>query len=54
MTSNRLSDWNPITWEGAQEDAGKAYYGAKKFAEKSGWDFLEKEKPSFDIVALNP
>ncbi|EJD54268.1 putative NAD dependent epimerase/dehydratase [Auricularia subglabra TFB-10046 SS5] len=47
-------DWNPVTWEEAQEDPETAYLGSKKYAEKSAWDFLEKEKPKFDIVTLCP
>ncbi|KZV86947.1 hypothetical protein EXIGLDRAFT_560078, partial [Exidia glandulosa HHB12029] len=31
-----------------------AYHGSKTFAEKSAYEFLGNEKPSFDIVTLNP
>lgn len=31
-----------------------AYRGSKKFAELAAWEFVEKEKPNFDIVTLCP
>lgn len=31
-----------------------AYRGSKKFAELAAWEFIEKEKPKFDIVTLCP
>ncbi|KAL2217995.1 ketoreductase [Thermoascus aurantiacus ATCC 26904] len=49
--SERL--WNPITWEEAQDPA-QVYRGSKTFAEKSAWEFVEKEKPGFDLVTINP
>eukprot|EP01111_Echinosteliopsis_oligospora_P010552 TRINITY_DN3311_c0_g1_i2.p1 TRINITY_DN3311_c0_g1~~TRINITY_DN3311_c0_g1_i2.p1 ORF type:complete len:354 (-),score=75.33 TRINITY_DN3311_c0_g1_i2:893-1909(-) len=49
------NDWNPVTYEQAcNENAIIGYIGSKKFAEKAAWDFLEKEKPHFDIVTLCP
>ncbi|KZV86952.1 NAD(P)-binding protein [Exidia glandulosa HHB12029] len=48
------SDWNPITWEQALAEPVGAYYGSKTFAEKAAYEFLDNEKPSFDIVTLNP
>jgi len=49
------SDWNPTTLEVALAGtAGNAYQASKKFAEKAAWDFLEKEKPNFDLVTLTP
>jgi dihydroflavonol-4-reductase len=30
------------------------YYYSKTLAEKAGWDFVEKEKPRFDLVTINP
>lgn len=47
-------DWNPITYEQAQKDPVAGYYGSKKLAEKAAWDFVENEKPSFDLVTLCP
>ena len=29
-------------------------YLAQTFAEKAAWDFVEKEKPNFDIATINP
>ncbi|KAF8608355.1 NAD(P)-binding protein [Ceratobasidium sp. AG-I] len=46
-------DWNPITAEDAQ-DPGSGYTASKKLAEKAAWDFVESEKPSFDLVTLCP
>jgi nucleoside-diphosphate-sugar epimerase len=31
-----------------------AYSGSKTFAEKAAWEFVEKEKPNFQISTLNP
>jgi dihydroflavonol-4-reductase len=30
------------------------YYYSKTLAEKAAWDFVEKEKPAFDLVVINP
>jgi len=46
--------WNPITMEEALSDNGLAYYGSKTFAERAAWDFVEREKPNFQITTLNP
>ncbi|QSZ35555.1 hypothetical protein DSL72_008425 [Monilinia vaccinii-corymbosi] len=49
------SDWNPTTLEsvlhGTQHNA---YQASKKFAELAAWDFMEKERPDFDLVTLAP
>ncbi|TAQ88809.1 hypothetical protein B7494_g2866 [Chlorociboria aeruginascens] len=48
-------DWNPTTWEGALTGTqNSGYQASKKFAEKSAWDFVETEKPNFDLVTLTP
>lgn len=48
-------DWNPVTWEGALVGPPNAgYQASKKFAEKAAWEFVEKEKPNFDLVTLTP
>jgi nucleoside-diphosphate-sugar epimerase len=31
-----------------------AYQASKKFAEKAAWDYVEDEKPGFDLVTLAP
>jgi len=50
-------DWNPLTYEESVDpktSAVVAYRGSKKFAELAAWEFVEKEKPGFDIVTLCP
>ncbi|KAG8722972.1 methylglyoxal reductase (NADPH-dependent) gre2 [Ceratobasidium sp. 395] len=47
-------DWNPITFEAAQKDNVSGYYGSKTLAERAAWDFVEKEKPSYELIALCP
>ncbi|KAJ5604756.1 hypothetical protein N7510_009910 [Penicillium lagena] len=46
-------DWNPVTWEEAM-DHSNVYRASKTFAEKAAWDFVENEKPNFDIATINP
>ncbi|KDN40857.1 hypothetical protein RSAG8_07875, partial [Rhizoctonia solani AG-8 WAC10335] len=47
-------DWNPITYEESQKDPVSGYYGSKKLAEKAAWDFIETEKPAFELTTLCP
>ncbi|KAI4176357.1 MAG: hypothetical protein LQ343_001096 [Gyalolechia ehrenbergii] len=47
-------DWNPITLEEAIQDPLSGYRASKTFAEKAAWDFVEKEKPNFQISTMNP
>ena len=47
-------DWNPVTLEGAQKDPANGYRLSKKLAEKAAWDYVENEKPKFDLVTINP
>ncbi|CCH60583.1 hypothetical protein TBLA_0D00750 [Henningerozyma blattae CBS 6284] len=49
-------NWNPATWETAQKNAVMAYCGSKKIAEKTAWDFLEKNKNvvKFQLSTVNP
>lgn len=47
-------DWNPVTYEQAQKNSVTGYFASKKLAEKAAWDFIENEKPRFDLVALCP
>jgi nucleoside-diphosphate-sugar epimerase len=42
------------TWEETLQGPVNAYYGAKKFAERAAWDYVEENKPGFDLVVLNP
>ncbi|ETI22618.1 hypothetical protein G647_06694 [Cladophialophora carrionii CBS 160.54] len=51
------ADWNPLTYEEAADNNTSevvAYRGSKKFAELAAWDFVQREKPGFDIVTLCP
>ncbi|KAL2840502.1 hypothetical protein BJY01DRAFT_257357 [Aspergillus pseudoustus] len=48
------NSWNPVTWEEAVANRSLAYRGSKAFAERSAWDFVEGEKPGFDLVTINP
>lgn len=48
------ANWNPITQEEAVKDPSAGYRASKTFAEKAAWEFVEKEKPNFDIVTINP
>ncbi|KAK8170764.1 hypothetical protein BC567DRAFT_230631 [Phyllosticta citribraziliensis] len=40
------ADWNPATLEDAHKDTTSAYRVSKTLAEKSAWDFVEKETPT--------
>lgn len=46
--------WNPITLEEAKASPAGGYRGSKTFAERAAWEFVEKEKPNFDIATINP
>jgi len=48
--------WNPITAEIAikAQHPALAYFASKTLAERAAWDFIESEKPNFDLVALLP
>ncbi|KAL1977694.1 hypothetical protein VTN31DRAFT_553 [Thermomyces dupontii] len=49
------SVWNPVTWEEATgNDKGQTYRASKTFAERAAWEFVEKEKPNFDVATINP
>ena len=49
------NDWNSMTWEdGIHGDLATAYRVSKKFAEKAAWEFMETEKPQFDLITLAP
>ncbi|KAL4979843.1 hypothetical protein BDW66DRAFT_126192 [Aspergillus desertorum] len=45
--------WNPITWEEGL-DSSQTYRASKTLAEKAAWNFVEKEKPNFDLATINP
>jgi len=48
------ADWNPMSLADAEANPAAGYRASKKFAEKAAWDFVEKEKPAFDIATINP
>ncbi|KAI1492418.1 NAD dependent epimerase/dehydratase [Biscogniauxia mediterranea] len=49
------ADWNPDTYEdGLNGTKAIAYRVSKKVAEKTGWDFVEREKPNFDLATICP
>ncbi|KAF2396255.1 NAD(P)-binding protein [Trichodelitschia bisporula] len=47
-------DWNPITLEEALQNPSNGYRASKTFAEKAAWNFIERAKPNFDLVVINP
>ena len=51
------SDWNPITYQEAADPnaAGAvAYCASKTFAERAAFDFVENNKPNFNVTTLCP
>jgi len=46
--------WNPVTEEEAVQNPANAYRASKTFAERAAWEFVEKEKPNFDIATICP
>ncbi|CAE6472010.1 unnamed protein product [Rhizoctonia solani] len=47
-------DWNPVTYEYAVNNPEVAYFASKALAEKAAWEFIENEKPGFDLVTICP
>ena len=48
-------DWNPVKHsEAIAGDIGTAYRASKKFAELAAWNFVDENKPNFDLVTLCP
>lgn len=45
-------DWNPVTEEEAIQDPMTGYRASKTLAEKAAWEFVEKEKPNFQISTV--
>ena len=48
------ANWNPVTEEEATSDPATAYRASKTFAEKAAWDFVENEKPNFQVSTICP
>ncbi|KAJ6781063.1 hypothetical protein PWT90_09524 [Aphanocladium album] len=49
-----VADWNPLTEEDAMKSTLNGYRASKILAEKAAWNFMDEQKPSFTLVALNP
>ncbi|KAF2761457.1 NAD(P)-binding protein [Pseudovirgaria hyperparasitica] len=47
-------NWNDITTEEALQNPQNGYRASKTFAERAAWDFVEKEKPNFQLSTINP
>jgi dihydroflavonol-4-reductase len=41
-------------WNDKSSLTRNAYYYSKTMAERAAWDFIEREKPGFDLVVINP
>jgi dihydroflavonol-4-reductase len=41
-------------WNEKSSSTRNPYYFSKAMAERAAWDFMEKEKPDFALVAINP
>ncbi|KAJ4857605.1 NAD dependent epimerase/dehydratase family domain-containing protein [Trichoderma breve] len=46
--------WNPDGVEDVHRSPPTAYRVSKTAAERLAWDFVAREKPSFDLVTVNP
>lgn len=52
-------DWNEtsprmVEEKGKETDPFHAYRASKTLAERAAWDFVDKEKPGFDLATINP
>jgi nucleoside-diphosphate-sugar epimerase len=48
------ASWNPVTLADIHKSPATAYRASKKLAERAAWDFVEAEKPNFDLVTVCP
>lgn len=48
------ADWSPLKHEDAFGTVANGYRASKLFAERAAWEFVEKEKPDFDICTMCP
>ena len=46
--------WNPVTRKEALEDKATAYRASKTLAERAAWEFVETERPNFEIATICP
>ena len=44
--------WNPVTYEESLDNGIGAYYGSKALAERAVYEFVDKKKPSFEVVTI--
>lgn len=47
-------DWSPLTYQHGLQNGSLAYITSKALAEKSAWEFIEQEKPGFDLATICP
>jgi nucleoside-diphosphate-sugar epimerase len=45
--------WASVTWKEALEPRN-TYRASKVFSERAAWEFVEAEKPGFDLCVINP
>lgn len=43
-----------LTFEQSQQNPRFGYLGSKTLAEKAAWEFVNSEKPGFDLVTICP
>ena len=50
------TDWNPVTWDKAlvSSDGHYAYCASKTLAERTEWEYIDQNVPSFDLVTIHP
>ncbi|KAL7950941.1 hypothetical protein V8C42DRAFT_134392 [Trichoderma barbatum] len=48
------ASWNPDGFEAVDRSPPTAYRVSKTAAERLAWDFVANQKPSFDLVTVNP
>lgn len=46
--------WNPVTINDISRSPATAYRASKTLAERAAWDFIQNEKPGFDLVTVCP
>ncbi|CAK7232979.1 methylglyoxal reductase (NADPH-dependent) gre2 [Sporothrix bragantina] len=53
-TTYTEKSWCPITIDDVAGNPNKGYRASKKLAEKAAWDYVKENKPSYDLVTVNP
>ncbi|TQV98040.1 hypothetical protein V2A60_006260 [Cordyceps javanica] len=48
------ASWNPNTAADAAANKMAGYRVSKTLAERAAWDFVERERPAFDLATVNP